>query len=174
MSDFASAWSCDASSFAGAEWREVIMQIELLRIFRHQSVNDLLILGRAECASHDGLRFATLEECRTVGSRQERHAHIERTNLSKRTTIGADAFFCNQIMRDLLFKNAQAFLCFTHFALSNLVVAVTQTRSQLEERVDCPFLDTINFCVSSVFPVDLSSCEQWLICLLFHDRHHFC
>ncbi len=62
MADFAAARAHDAPCFTRAERREVVVQVELLGVFGHEAVDDLLVLDCAQHACHKTLRLAALEE----------------------------------------------------------------------------------------------------------------
>ena len=72
MADFAPARAADAAGFADAEGREVVVQKETLRGFAATvGVDVLRLLDRRERDERQRLRFATLENGRTMGARED-------------------------------------------------------------------------------------------------------
>ena len=90
MPDFASSRSHDSPGFTRAERREVVVKVELLRVLRHEAIDDLLVLDGSQDACHEALRFTTLEERRTVRTREDRGLHLDWPDLLETSSIGPD------------------------------------------------------------------------------------
>ena len=72
MADFPPARAAEAAGFADAEGREVVVQKETLRGFAATvGVDVLRFLDRRERGQRHRLRFATLENGRTMGARED-------------------------------------------------------------------------------------------------------
>ena len=123
VADLAAARAADRLDLAGAVRREVVLEVELLRVLLHQAVDDLLVAERAERRDHEGLRLAAGEEGRAVRARQEAGLDRDRPDVALAALVDAAAVE-RHLAHDLVLGLGEALL-----DLLQELVAVVRGRS---------------------------------------------
>src|SRR6185503_16889464 len=104
VADFAAAWARHAADFADRERREVVMQHEALPGFPFEAFDLLCIVGSAERAGDQRLRFAASEDGGAVGARQYAGFDPDRAHLVELAAVEADAVRQDFLAQDFLFE----------------------------------------------------------------------
>src|SRR6185312_5367666 len=91
VADLAALRAAHAAALAHRIRREVVVEQEGVLRLAFRRVDDLRIATGTEGDRHDGLRFATSEQRRTVGARQHADANADRTDVFE--TAAVDALF---------------------------------------------------------------------------------
>ena len=91
VSNFTSSRATNRSAFAHAETGEVVIEHEFLRILVDQAVDSLFVSAGSQSNGNQGLCFASLEDGRTVHSRNEVDLTLNRPQRFAVATIGAIA-----------------------------------------------------------------------------------
>ena len=124
MTDFATLRRTDAAGFTGRVRREVVVVHVALARHRVEGVELLLHLQHVErCDTHD-LGLATLEQCRTMCTRDDVDLGVQRTNVRDATAVDADLLLEDALTHDLLRDRAQGggeFLLATFELLGELI-----------------------------------------------------
>ncbi len=103
VTDFATTRAADRATFADRERREVVIQHELLAVLVHQAIDALFVAGRAQRDRDQGLRFATLEQRRTVDAWQQVGFAVDRTQRLSVASVRASAGD-DQVANDFFFQ----------------------------------------------------------------------
>ena len=150
------------------------MQVELLRVLRHEAIDDLLVLDGAECAGHNALRLAALEEGAAVRAREDRNLHIELADLILGATVRTDAVVGDEVVGDLLLHDAHGFLGFLGALVSGLPSAEGDFAGwHRKECVEHILLDFVHLGVALLLAVDLARFLHGVVCLLLDELHDF-
>ena len=96
MADFATAGAAGAAGFAHAEWREIVVQNEALRLFAAAVGIDVLrFFDRRQRGESQRLGFAALENGRTMRARQNADFAGDRAQIMVAAAIDAFLFVEN-------------------------------------------------------------------------------
>ena len=98
--DFTPARAAQGAGLADAERREIVVEHETLRGFPREAFHALLVFGRAQSDSDQGLRFAPGEKGRTVGSRQDPDFGRDRPDLIEIPAIRSALLLENLLSED--------------------------------------------------------------------------
>ncbi len=98
MADLASPGCAGSSGFSDAEGRKVVMQNKTLRLFSAAvRIEHLRFFRRRQCGQGQRLRFAPLEQGRTMGARQHADFATNGTQIFVAAAVNAFAFFQNAL-----------------------------------------------------------------------------
>ena len=172
VADLATARAHDAAGFTRAERREVVVEVELLRVLGEEAVDDLLVLHGAEGAGDERLRLATLEERRAVGAREDLDRHVELADLVELAAVGADRVLRDQVVRDLLLEKTERFLGLLLLLLRLHVIGVRDAGRNGKVGLDDLALDRVDRVVALLLALDLARLDQAVVgrfLALLHD-----
>ena len=102
MSHFTTACAAQWTLFTCAEWREVVVQQELLGLANQGAVDELLVELGAQRQCRQALGLSTCEDGRTVATWEVIHFRPNGTNFCGLPTVEAKAVVQNQVTHCLL------------------------------------------------------------------------
>ncbi len=135
VAHFAPASAGHTSRLTNAERREVVVQHEVLPLLAFVALEPLAVVRGAERCRHQGLRFTTRKQRRTVGARQHASLNCDRANFVKGAAIGANA-----ILGHLLAEGpfAKQLIVMSKLLLRRRVVGWQRSRQFVLDLLDQP------------------------------------
>ncbi len=104
VADFAAAGTGHATDFTHREGREVVVQHEVLPGFPFERLDLLRIVGGAERAGDERLRFAAREDGGTVGARQHAGLDPDRAHFVELAAVEPDVVVQDLVVEDLFLE----------------------------------------------------------------------
>ena len=90
VTDFPATGPRHTSRFTNRKRREVVVEHEVFLLLPFIALQALSVIGGAQCCRHQGLRFTTREQCRTMSAGKNAGLDRDLANLIERATVGTN------------------------------------------------------------------------------------